>query len=175
VNVCKIIVGACAARLEVSNCSIASTSLSGILSLGNAPTLSAQMLRAAADTGATGLVCSVASATVILPPINPDYFTYVPEDLRLVPMALVVAPHQLAIYAGAIEASARAGVIRRAFLSHEDAQRWVRDEAQVWAQARQFLQSRQAPRVSVGTPGETPASRPRRAGLAAGLPATPPG
>jgi hypothetical protein len=90
--------------------------------------LSALLLRAGADRDAPGVLCSVQKALVALPTIDPKHYGYVPPSLRSVPVAVVVSPEQFSIYEGVALAAAASGAIRRAFLSREQAQDWLREQ-----------------------------------------------
>ena len=101
---------------------------SGLLVPANAGTLSGLLLSAGVERGAAGVLCSVEKALIALPPIDPRHYSYVPPALRSVPVAVVVHPEQLAVYEHIVQAAALSGTIRRAFLSRELAQEWLREQ-----------------------------------------------
>lgn len=116
-------------------------SIGGILVPANAGVLSALLLRAGADRGSPGVLCSVEKALVALPPIDRKHYGYVPPSLRSVPVAVVVTPEQFGVYQDVARAAAASGAIRRAFLSREQAQAWLLEQVralkanQVWRTA----------------------------------------
>jgi len=102
---------------------------SGLVVPANGGTLSGLLLSASAERGAAGVLCSVEKALIALPPIDPRHYAYVPPALRSVPVAVVVHPEQLGVYEEIVQAAATSGTIRRAFLSRELAQEWLREQA----------------------------------------------
>lgn len=161
----EINIGAGSARIEAGG-ALASASLAGVVTQANSYTLSAALLDHVVRRGAAGVLCDTTGAALCLPPIEPEHYSYVPEDLRLVPVAVVVSPAQMAIYAAISQAGARAGVIRRAFLSRGHALAWLEEEAQVWAEVRASLRVHRAPAGAPGTRSGTAASRAGRGGPA---------
>ena len=139
----RIDYGTCAARFEFDDEGIVDGSMGGLLVPSNAGALSALLLRVGAERAAPGVLCSVQTALVALPAIDPGHYGYVPPSLRAVPVAVVVAPEQMAVYEGIAQAAASTGAIRRAFLSREQAQAWLREQAralranQIWRPAHQ--------------------------------------
>ena len=119
---------------------------SGLLVPGNAGVLSALLLRVGADRHAPGVLCSVEKALVALPPIDPRHYGYVPPALRSVPVAVVVSPEQLSVYEGVAQAAAASGAMRRAFLSREQAQDWLREQARALQANRLWRKVRRSPR-----------------------------
>ena len=110
--------------------------MSGLVVPANAGTLSGLLLSAGVERGASGVLCSVEKALIALPPIDPKHYAYVPPALRSVPVAVVVHPEQLAVYEEIVQAAATSGTIRRAFLSRELAQEWLREQARALAANR---------------------------------------
>jgi hypothetical protein len=125
----KIACGGAHARLEVDNDRIVEARMCGLLTPANAGALSALVLAAAVEQGAGGVLSSVERALVALPTIDPAHYGYVSPEQRHVPVAVVVSPEQYGVYARVIQAAAVAGTIRRAFLSREAAQRWLREQS----------------------------------------------
>ena len=162
----KVVAGGCYAESAVGNDQIASVRLGGLLSLGNAGRLSRLMWLDVGEQDAQGVLCDVTGSAVLLPPLQADYYGCIPYEQRLVPLALLVLPEQMTVYGNACEASARGGVIRRAFLSRQAAQAWLHREAEIWAEARANL-IRQAHRVSFDRPAGTRANQPDPARQAA--------
>jgi hypothetical protein len=119
--------------------------LSGLIVPANAGELSALLLDAGSDCGATGVLSSVQTAMIALPPIDPQHYSYVPSEFRGIPVAVVVSPQQMAVYQGMTQAAAAAGTIRRAFLSREEAQAWLREQARALAANRVWLPRRRSP------------------------------
>ena len=107
---------------------LVSAQLGGLVIPANAGELSAMLLRAGAERGARGVLCTVDRALVALPTIDPHHYGYVPPALRSVPVAVVVSAAQAAIYEHIADAAARSGAIRRAFLSRAEAERWLREQ-----------------------------------------------
>jgi hypothetical protein len=125
----RIDYGACAANFDFDDDGIVNASIGGLLVPANAGAVSALLLRAGADHDSPGVLCSVEKALVALPPIDPKHYGYVPPSLRSVPVAVVVSPDQFSVYEGIALAAAATGAIRRAFLSREQAQAWLREQA----------------------------------------------
>lgn len=141
----RIDYGAAMASFDFDDDGMVNARLGGLLVPANAGVLSALLLRAGADRDAPGVLCSVEKALVALPAIDRKHYSYVPPSLCSVPVAVVVSPEQMGVYAGVAQAGAAAGVIRRAFLSREQAQAWLREQAralqanQIWRPARLSL------------------------------------
>ncbi len=141
----RIDFGTSTASFAFDDDGLVDASMSGLLVPGNAGALSALLLRVGADRHAQGVLCSVEKALVALPPIDPRHYGYVPPMLRSVPVAVVVSPEQLNVYEGVAQAAAATGAIRRAFLSREQAQDWLREQARalqanrLWQKARRSL------------------------------------
>ena len=117
--------GAGSASYEVAGDGIVCASLGGLVVQANAGALSALLLQAASELGATGVLGSVQKALIALPPIDPAHYSYVPPALRAVPVAVVVTPEQAGVYEGIARAAALSGAMRRAFLSRDEAQAWL--------------------------------------------------
>ena len=128
--------GAATASYELSDDGIVCAHLGGVLVPANAGEMSALLLKSGADLGASGVLCSVQTALVALPPIEAKHYRYVPPELRAVPVAVVVSPEQMAVYEHIAQAAAPSGAIRRAFLSREQAQAWLREQVRALAGSR---------------------------------------
>jgi len=128
--------GAGTATYELADDGIACASLGGLVMTANAGELSALLLKAASDRCATGVLCSVQTALIALPPIDVQHYSYVAPELRVLPVAVIVTPEQLPIYQDIAEAAALSGTIRRAFLSRAEAWRWIREQARALAANR---------------------------------------
>jgi hypothetical protein len=128
--------GGATASYELADDGIACASIGGLLVPANAGELSALLLKVGADRGACGVLCSVQTALVALPPIEPQHYRYVLPELRSVPVAVVVSPEQMAVYERIAQAAALSGAIRRAFLSREQAQAWLREQVRALAGSR---------------------------------------
>lgn len=118
--------------------------LTGLLVPANAGELSGLLLDAACDPGTLGVLASVQTAMVALPPIGPSHYGHVAADLRGVPVAVLISPQQLHVYLGIAQAAATAGTIRRAFLSRDEARAWLREQAQALAANRVWRPMRQS-------------------------------
>lgn len=129
----KITCGSACLSLDVRADGIGTTHMRGLLCPGNAAALSARALAAGVERGASGVLSLVDKALVALPPLDPGHYRYVPAGLRRVPVALVVSPEQLNVYGGVTQAAAAAGTLRRAFLSREDAEGWLREQVRAIA------------------------------------------
>lgn len=110
--------------------------LSGLIVPSNAGELSASILAVVSDRGAAGVLASLQTAMIALPPIDQRHYAYVPAEMRGVPVAVLVAPQQLHLYLGAAQAAAAMGTIRRAFLSRDEARAWLREQARALAANR---------------------------------------
>jgi len=138
----RIDYGACMASFDIDDDGMVNASIGGLLVPANAGALSALLLRAGADHASPGVLCTVEKALVALPPIDPKHYGYVPPSLRSVPVAVVVSPEQFSVYEGVAQAAAVSGTIRRAFLSRQPAQAWLREQVRalqanrVWRTAR---------------------------------------
>lgn len=124
------------ASYEVADDGIVHGRLTGLIVPANAGALSAVLLGAGLDRSVSGVLGSVQTALIALPPIEPQHYAYVPAALRGVPVAVLVAPQQMAVYEGMAQAAAAAGTIRRAFLSREEAVAWLREQARALAANR---------------------------------------
>jgi hypothetical protein len=119
--------------------------MSGLIVPSNAAALSALVLDVVSDQGATGVLSSLQPAMLALPPIDPRHYAYVPPGMRGVPVAVLVSPQQLHLYMDVAQAAAAAGTIRRAFLSREEAQDWLREQARALAANRVWRPGRRSP------------------------------
>ena len=142
----RIDYGAGTASFEFDDDGMVNASVGGLLVPANAGALSALLLRAGADHASPGVLCSVEKALVALPPIDPKHYGYVPPALRSVPVAVVVLPEQLNVYEGVAQAAAASGAIRRAFLSREQAQAWLREQARALQANRLWRKVHRSPR-----------------------------
>lgn len=121
---------------------IVSGRLGGLVIPANAGELSAMLLRAGADRGARGVLCTVDRALVALPPIDPQHYAYVPPAFRSVPVAVVVSAEQAPIYRDVAAAAACSGAIRRAFLCRAEAENWLREQVRALAANRAWWPER---------------------------------
>lgn len=128
--------GCATASYELADDGIACAHIGGLLVPANAGELSALLLKSGTERGAVGVLCSVHKALVALPPIEAHHYGYVPSELRAVPVAVVVSPEQMAVYEHIAQAAARSGAIRRAFLSRDEAQAWLREQVRALAGSR---------------------------------------
>lgn len=119
--------------------------LSGLIVASNAGELSALTLDVVSDRGAAGVLASLHTAMLALPPIDPRHYAYVPAEMRGVPVAVLVAPQQLHLYLGVVQAAAAMGTIRRAFLSRGEARAWLREQARALAANRVWRPVRRSP------------------------------
>jgi hypothetical protein len=137
--------GGATVSYELADDGIVCASIGGLLLPANAGEMSALLLKSGADLGACGVLCSVQTALVALPPIEAKHYGYVPSELRAVPVAVVVSPEQMAVYEHIAQAAARSGAIRRAFLSRDEAQAWLREQVRALAGSRAWWSVHQAP------------------------------
>lgn len=104
----------------------------------NAGALGAMLLRAGADRRSPGVLVSMHKSLVALPRIDAKHYNHVPSALISMPVAVLILPEQLGVYEDVALAAVSSGAIRRAFLSREQAQDWLREQAralranQVW-------------------------------------------
>jgi hypothetical protein len=137
--------GAGTASYNVADDGIVCASLSGLLVPANAGELSALVLHAASRHGAIGVLASVQKALIALPAIDMQHYSYVPPALRAVPVAVVVSPEQAGVYEGIARAAALSGAIRRALLSREQAQAWLREQARALVANRVWRPAHRSP------------------------------
>ena len=123
-----IYLGGAAARYRIADDGMVDASLSGLLTPKNAGLLSGLLLAAGVERRAVDVLSSVEQALVALPPIAPAHYAYVPPDMHNVPVAVIVSPEQYGVYARITQAAAVKGTIRRAFLSRDEAEAWVREQ-----------------------------------------------
>ena len=133
------------ATYEVADDGIVCASMRGLVVPANAAELSALLLKAGADHAAAGVLCTVQKALIAMPAIDPRHYSYVPPELRGVPVAVLVTPEQMVVYEGIAEAAALSGTIRRAFLSRDEAQRWIREQARALAANRVWWSAHRSP------------------------------
>lgn len=133
------------AQFGIDNDGIVRSGFSGLLAPANAGALSRLLLQAGAESGATGVLCTVHKSLVALAPIDPRHFNYVPPALRHVPVAVVVTPEQWPVYAQLAESAALSGVMRRAFLSFEQAQTWLHEQVLALNANRAWWSARRSP------------------------------
>jgi hypothetical protein len=134
------------ATFEIANDGIVRAGFGGVVMIANAGALSGLLLEAGAAKGAVGVLCSVEKSLVALAPITPKHFNYVSHSLRHVPVAVVVTPEQLSVYEDVAESAALSGAMRRAFLSTEEAQAWLRDQVYSLNANRAWWSARRSPR-----------------------------
>jgi hypothetical protein len=120
--------------------------LSGLVVPSNAGALSAAVLDVVADQAAAGVLSSVQTAMLALPPIDPRHYAHVPPGQRGVPVAVLVSPQQLFLYQEVAQAAAAMGTIRRAFLSREEARSWLREQVRALAANRVWWPAHRSPR-----------------------------
>jgi hypothetical protein len=130
---------------EVSDDGFVETRMSGLLVPSNAGALSSLVLDVVSDQRASGVLSSLQTAMLALPPIDPRHYAYVPPEMRGVPVAVVVSPEQFHLYQDVAQAAAAMGTIRRAFLSREEAQAWLREQARALAANRVWRPMRRSP------------------------------
>lgn len=141
----RIHCGAATATVHLDHDRVADARLGGLLLPANAGALSARILEACVDKGVHGVLADVRGALVALPRIEAGHYDYVPSGLLSLPVAMVVLLEQLSVYELVVQAAADRGTIRRAFLSRQEAQEWLRQQAralaanQVWWSARRSL------------------------------------
>jgi hypothetical protein len=119
--------------------------MSGLIVPSNAAALSASVLDVVSDQGASGVLSSLQTAMLALPPIDPRHYAYVPPEMRGVAVAVLVLPQQLHLYLDVAQAAASMGTIRRAFLSREEAQEWLREQARALAANHVWRPGRRSP------------------------------
>lgn len=134
--------GPASASFEIDRGGVVQAAFAGVLLPSNAGALSALLLEAGVDASGAGLLCSVERSLVALPPIDPRHYSYVPPNLRGVPVAIIVTPEQAGVYAEIAEAAARSGILRRAFLSREQADEWLREQVQALSANRVWWHGR---------------------------------
>jgi hypothetical protein len=133
------------ASYELASDGIVDVRMSGLIVPSNAGALSASVLDVVSDQGATGVLSSLETAMLALPPIDPRHYAYVPSGMRGVPVAVLVSPQQIHLYQDVAQAAATMGTIRRAFLSREEAQEWLREQARALAANRVWRPMRRSP------------------------------
>lgn len=146
VKVKRIERGSCTVNFELDDDGFVRGEVGGAMLPVNAGPLSAALLLAGADHRSPGVLVSLTKTLVALPRIDAGHYGHVPLSLRSVPVAVVVTPDQLWTYEEVAMAAAASGAMRRAFLSLEQAQAWLREQVRA-------LQANRAWR---------PAERPRR-------------
>ena len=122
--------GACAVKFELDDDGFVSGNVYGVMMANNAGALAALLLRAGADRESPGVLVSMEKTLVALPRIEADHYNHVPPVLRSVPVAVLILPEQLSVYEDVAQAASATGAIRRAFFSREQAQAWLREQAQ---------------------------------------------
>ena len=137
----RIEYGACAVKFELDDDGFVNGNVCGLMTPNNAGGLAAMLLRAGADRGSPGVLVSMQKTLVALPRIGAGHYDHVPPVLRSVPVAVLIMPEQLGVYEDVAQAASATGAIRRAFLSREQAQAWLREQARslqanrVWRRA----------------------------------------
>ena len=116
------------ARFEIVNDGVGHASLLGLIMPANVQALSAMLLQAMSDAGASALICSIERGLIALPPIAAKHYSYIAPDLRSIPVAIMVTPEQAPVHDGIAEAAALSGAIRRAFLWREEAELWLQPQ-----------------------------------------------
>ncbi len=134
----KIECGPAIARYEIGNDGILRTTWSGLIVPANAGELSARLLRIATHAGARAVLSELEGVLLAIPPVNPNYYRYVPEDMRAVPVSFVVSGEQAQLYRGLAQAAASNLTLRRAVRSSSDGEDWLQQQVraftanQVW-------------------------------------------
>ncbi len=141
----RIHCGAATATVDMDRDRVAEARLGGVLLPANAGALSARILEAGVDAGAHGVLADLRGALVALPKIESAHYGYVPREMLAVPVALVVTLEQLAVYEQVVHAAADRGTIRRAFLSRQEAQEWLRQQARALAANQMWWSARRSP------------------------------
>lgn len=137
--------GAASASFEIAPDGIVRGQIQGLLVPGNAGAISAVLLEAAVERGGKGLICSVERSLVALPPIDPEHYRYVPQDLLDVPVAIVLTAEQVRVYERVTGSAALSGVMRRAFLSREAAEAWLQQQTRALSANRVWWSRRRSP------------------------------
>ena len=63
-----------------------------------------------------------------MPPVNPDYYRWVPAELRSVPIGFVVSGEQAPLYGGLAHAAASVRTMRRAVRNVGDGEQWLQEQ-----------------------------------------------
>lgn len=142
--------GSCTVNFEVDDEGFVRGEVGGAMLPGNAGPLAAALLRAGADHRSPGVLVSLRQALVALPRIDAKHYSHVPPSLRSVPVAVVVTPDQLWTYEEVAMAAAASGALRRAFLSMEQAQAWLREQARALQASRLWRPAPHPPSPAVG-------------------------
>lgn len=129
-NMNKIYCGPATSEFSVSNDGTARATTRGLFLQANAGEISARLLEAAYMRGASGLVISVEAVAFALAPMTPQHYRYVPDALKLIPVALVANAEQAAFLQSVQSSAATAGTLRRVFRSHDDAEQWLHEQVQ---------------------------------------------
>lgn len=144
----KIYCGPATSTFSVSNDGIAHATSCGLFLSSNAGDLSARLLDASCGTGASGLVISLEGVAFALAPMTPQHYRYVPDALKLIPVALVANAEQAAFLESVQPSAASAGVLRRVFRWHEDAEHWLQEQVRALRSNRDWWALRSTRPVS---------------------------
>ena len=138
----KIDCGPAHVTFEIGNDGLLRARWGGLIVQSNAGALSALLLQAAADNRASGVLSTMADSVVALAPVTSTHYAYVPEDLRAVPVAIVMSAEQTRVYENVATEAALSGTMRCAFLSPAQGEDWLQQRAraltanQLWWSAR---------------------------------------
>ncbi len=138
--------GPASVRYEVGNDRLARASWTGLVVPANAGQISAMLLEAGVRTGATGVIGSLAGTVLALPPVTSKYYEHVPSGLLDVPVAIVLSPEQAWLYEEVATEAALSGATRRAFLSFEQGEAWLRQQARALVANRAWWSLRRSRR-----------------------------
>jgi len=132
----KIQSGPATSVLAVGNDAIAQAKTVGLFLSANSRMISAQVLQAAKDNGAAGIIISMEGVAFAMPPMTPEHYRYVPQAMRGIPVALIVSAEQAAFLDSVPGAAAHAGTLRRVFLSQQQAMCWLKEQTRALAANR---------------------------------------
>lgn len=141
----RINCGPATVSYEIGNDGLVRARWSGLVVPSNAGAISAMLLHAAAGAKASGVLSVMADSLVALAPVTSAHYAYVPEDLRAVPVAIVMSAEQAQVYENVATEAALSGAMRCAFLSPAQSELWLQQRVRalsanrVWWSARQSL------------------------------------
>jgi hypothetical protein len=140
----KIQSGPATSVLAVANDGIAHARPVGLYLSANSRAISAQLLQAATREGALGMIVAIDGVAFAMPAMTPEHYSYVPQAMRGIPVALVVNPEQAAFLGSVQSAAAQAGTLRRIFLSQGDAMGWLKEQTRALAANRLWWSQRRS-------------------------------
>lgn len=141
----KINCGPATASFEIGNDGLVRARLSGLVVQSNAGAISAMLLQAAAAAKASGVLSVAADSVVALPPVTSTHYAYVPEDLRSVPVAIVMSAEQAGVYENVATEAALSGTMRCAFLSPAQSEAWLQQRVRALAANQLWWSARRSP------------------------------